>query len=216
MTIIVTSGATREPIDAVRYISNVSTGQTGAALAGAFLCRGHAVLLLRGRGSAEAGEGIQSEEFSSAADLEERLRRRLGDGRIDAVIMAAAVADYRPAEALSGKTDSQAGRLSLVLVRNPKILPRIKSFGPNAPAVVGFKRTVGADETARRAAVLAQWSAGGVDLVVHNDLDEMRASPVHPFWIWSSPGTAPEEVEGPEALALRLDVILAGKRRQAP
>jgi len=214
VNILVTSGATREPIDAVRYISNVSTGATGAALAETFFRRGHSVLLMRGSGSIGAPHGVETEEFSSASDLQERLRRRVADGRFDAVVMAAAVADYRAAATYAGKMDSRAGRVMLALVRNPKILPLIKSFAPNGPAVVGFKLTAGADEAVRRAAVVALWSAGGVDFVVQNDLNEIRAAAEHPFLIWTSPGTAPEKAEGCEALALRLDALIAGRRRQ--
>jgi phosphopantothenoylcysteine decarboxylase/phosphopantothenate--cysteine ligase len=212
MTILVTSGATREPIDAVRYISNVSTGGTGAAIAEDFFRRGHSVLLLRGHGSVEACKGVDSEVFSSASDLQARLRRLLGTGRFEAVIMTAAVADYRPAKAVSGKIHSGPLSLNLKLARNPKILPELKKYSPGSLAVVGFKLTAGADEPARRAAVAAQWNAGGVDLIVHNDLEEIRSAAAHPFWVWTSPGSEPEKTEGSKALAARLDVLLGGRK----
>lgn len=215
MTILVTSGATREPIDAVRYISNGSTGRTGAALAGELSRLGHSVFLLRGSGSVEGAQGIESEAFSSASDLQSKLIRLLATGRFGAVIMAAAVADYRPARELSGKMDSQPASLTLTLERNPKILPELKSYSNRPLTVIGFKLTVGAGERDRRAAVEAQWRAGGVDLVVHNDLEEMGNSRTHPFWVWTSPDCNPGKVEGTEALANRLDTLLAGSLRKA-
>jgi phosphopantothenoylcysteine decarboxylase/phosphopantothenate--cysteine ligase len=214
MTILVTSGATREPIDAVRYISNVSTGETGAALAKELLLRGHSVFLLRGYGSVEACQGVESEIFSSASDLQVRLRRLLSTGRFDAVVMTAAVADYRPEKAASGKIVSGPLSLTLRLARNPKILPELKTYSPVSLAVVGFKLTVGADGAARRAAVVAQWRTGGVDLIVHNDLEEIHSAAAHPFWIWTSPETEPEKAEGFEALADRLDGFFGGMQRR--
>jgi len=215
MKFLITAGATREPIDAVRFLSNIGTGSTGAALAGALAARGHGVVLLRGPGSAAPGAGAESEHFSSAEDLRGRLQRRLTAGDIDAVLMTAAVADYRPAEETPGKIGSEAGTLTLRLVRNPKILPALKSFSPRPLAVAGFKLTVGADARARRAAVAAQFLAGGVDVVVHNDLEEIRQAPAHPFWIYRGAEEPPARVEGPAALALALEeaLIHANARR---
>lgn len=202
MKILVTAGATREPLDAVRFLSNVSTGATGAALADEFVRRRHTVLLLRGEGAALPRHAAETEVFSSADDLRARLERRLGAGEFDVVVMAAAVADYRPAAAAHGKISSDAAGLTLQLVRNEKILPRLKSFAARPLRVIGFKFTVGADAAARGAAVAAQFSAGGVDAVVHNDLAEIRAAPVHPFRLWrSAADSAPARIEGVPALA---------------
>lgn len=213
MKILITAGATREPIDAVRFISNVSTGTTGAALADAFTARDHAVLLLRGAASAIPKSACETEVFSSAADLRERLRRRLAAERFDAVIMAAAVADYRPAEARADKMSSDPERLVLSLTRNEKILPQLKAFaGSHPPIVIGFKLTVGADKAERMRAVLGQFASGKVDVVVHNDLQEIRASAVHPFRIYTGGNAAPVEVQGAVQLAASLATICAKHR----
>lgn len=209
MKILVTAGATREPVDAVRFLSNVSTGTTGATLADLLARRGHEVVLLRGEGSATPREVSVTEIFSSAADLRARLERQLGTGEFAAVIMAAAVADYRPAEVAQGKISSAISGLTLQLVPNEKILPRLKSFAPRPLRVIGFKLTVDADAAARREAVAAQFSAGGVDAVVHNDLTEVRASANHPFWLWRSVSLAPVRHEGMPALAVALADVLS-------
>jgi phosphopantothenoylcysteine decarboxylase/phosphopantothenate--cysteine ligase len=70
--------------------------------------------------------------------------------------------------------------------------------------VVGFKLTVGADAAARRAAVAAQFAAGGVDCVVQNDLREIRGATLHPFRVFTSAEGAPEKIAGAAALAARL------------
>lgn len=216
MNFLITAGATREPIDDVRFISNVGTGITGAAIAEALAASGHAVTLLRGQAAA-SGHGLRHEEtFSSAMDLSARLRRQLATGNFDAVIMTAAVADYRPAAPVTGKISSAAERLTLELVRNPKILPHLKSLAPRPMHVIGFKLTSGDDEPARRDAVAAQFAAGGVDAVVHNDLAEIRATPreLHPFWLYRSPGAEPKKCAGSAALAEYLGRnLLAGDGR---
>jgi phosphopantothenoylcysteine decarboxylase/phosphopantothenate--cysteine ligase len=209
MKLLVTSGATREPIDAVRFLSNASTGVTGAGLADELAGLGFSVALLRGEGAARPGAVGDVETFSSASDLGARLRRRLAGGGFDGVVMAAAVADYRPDAAFSGKLASDAERLNVCLVRNEKLLPRIRSFSPRPLAVVGFKLTVGADARARRAAVAALFSAGGVDAVVHNDLDEITGAAGHPFRLFTDPAAEPVESRGVAQLAASLGKVFA-------
>jgi phosphopantothenate---cysteine ligase (CTP) len=211
MKLLVTAGATREAIDPVRFLSNVSTGKTGALLATALAERGHSVMLLRGSGAVKPSALVSTREFGSAVDLGAQLRVLLGTGDYDAVIMAAAVADYRPAEIAGHKISSHADELTLNLVRNPKLLPQLQRFSPRALIVIGFKLTVGADETARSAAVTAQFSAGGVNAVVHNDLNEMRAAAAHPFRLFSAVNTAPRELSGEVALAKALDELITGR-----
>ncbi len=204
MNILITAGATREPIDAVRYLSNVSTGSTGAALADALHALGHTVTLLRGEGSATPDHACELETFSSAVNLWSLLERRLSANTFDVVIMTAAVSDYRPETAHAGKISSDAAQLSLTLVRTPKILPQLKDFSLRRITVIGFKLTVGADAAARRDAVAAQFAAGGVDHVVQNDLVEIRAAKIHPFRLFRAADDAPEEIAGTTALAERL------------
>ena len=104
MKLLITSGATREPIDDVRFLSNLSTGKTGAALAGFFLEAGHAVSLLHGEGAVTpSSTKLHCEAFSSANDLRSRLQRHLNTGSYDAIIMTAAISDFRPAQPVAGK-----------------------------------------------------------------------------------------------------------------
>jgi phosphopantothenoylcysteine synthetase/decarboxylase len=207
MKILITSGATREPIDEVRFVSNVSSGATGATLANALAARRHDVTLLRGEGAVAPKQVREEEVFSSAADLKRRLQARLATGQFEAVIMAAAVADYRPEMTKSGKISSDADRLMLTLVRNEKILPKIRRFSPRAMTVIGFKLTAGASEADVRAAVASQFASAGVNAVVHNDLTQIRAERVHPFWIYRPGTAAPEKAAGAEALAVALETI---------
>jgi phosphopantothenoylcysteine decarboxylase/phosphopantothenate--cysteine ligase len=211
MKVLVTAGATREPLDAVRFFSNVSTGRTGTALAVALARLGHEVTLLRSEGTEPpADRTLPATTFSSAADLQNRLQRQLAAGRYGAVIMTAAVADYRPESPVPGKLDSAAPELTLRLVRNAKILPQLRGFSPAPLCVIGFKLTAGATTAARQAAVAAQFAAGGVDAVVHNDLAEIRAATAHPFHFFTAASRPPRELSGAAALAGAIDAHLRG------
>lgn len=210
MKILVTSGATREPIDDVRFLSNVSTGATGAALADALAGRGHRVTLLRGTGATGARRVRDSVTFESAADLHGRLRTLLSAGGYDVVIQCAAVADYTPARRLHGKTASDRRSLTLRLVPTAKILPRLKSFAPRPPLVIGFKLTAGADRSAREAAVSRLFASGTVDAVIHNDLDDLGTGAARRFRAYVNGAARPVALAGLPALTAWLDRFVAG------
>lgn len=209
MHLLITAGGTREPIDRVRFLSNVSTGRTGARLADLWTAAGHHVHLLHGAASEKPACAVRCTPFGSAADLEHRLRDALATGGIDVVVMAAAVSDYRPDTTQDGKVDSDRERWSLTLVRNPKILPRIKSMAPAAhpPRVVGFKLTASASPAEVLALVGRQWSAGGVDVTVHNDLDDVRRDGTHRFSIFTNPAAPAASVPSVEDLAALLPTL---------
>lgn len=211
MNLLITAGATREPLDEVRFLSNVSTGRTGATLAELFSSKGHEVTLLRGESSAVAQNIADQEIFGSALDLCGRLKRRLTGDNYDAVIMTAAVADYRPIAVAPGKLSSDTEELSFKLVRNEKILPQLKSFSRRPLRVIGFKLTVGADRSEQAAAVTRQFQAGGVDAIVHNDLAAIRAASKasHPFTFFQSPSAAGVTLTGTLELADTLHAFLA-------
>jgi len=225
--IFITAGGTREPIDRVRAITNTSTGTTGAALAAALTALGHSVELLRSAHSVIPSADFSKDVpptsgtpkiggcalFTTTADLDAVLRERLGTGDIDAVLMAAAVADYRPAKPVSAKIDSDAEVLTLRLVRVPKLLPQLRAMSPRPLRVIGFKLTVGASDADRLAAIAAQFKSSAVDAVVHNDLSEIetattRGTP-HPFRLYTRPNDeTPPLLLGPTALAEAIHTFL--------
>ncbi len=207
MKLLITSGGTREPIDPVRYLSNGSTGKTGAALASALVELGHEVTLLHGIGAILPDENVETEAFFSAEGLSATLQKRLAIGDYDAVIMAAAVADYRPAAVAAGKLSSDDETLTLKLVRNPKILPQLRGFSPRAIKIIGFKLTVEADDEVRDKAVGEQFAQAGVDAVVHNDLAEMQGRPERVFR-WFTTSTENRLVTGVPALAEVIDDLV--------
>lgn len=210
MNILLTAGATREPIDAVRFLSNVSTGRTGALLADALAAHGHTVTLLHGEAAVRPIQVKDTESFSSTADLQAALRRRLGNAAtpFDAVIHCAAVSDYRPAETSAGKMSSYAAELTVRLVPTPKLLPDLKAYAAPRPLkVVGFKLTAGADAPARAAAVAKLFAAGSVDAVIHNDMDDLATGDARPFHAWRAGEPAPETLAGIKGLISWLNLF---------
>jgi len=214
MRILVTSGATREPLDAVRFLSNISTGRTGALLAEALAAQGHAVTLLHGVAAVRPAptSAVATESFASTDHLQAALRRHLATGDYAAVIHAAAVSDYRPAETTPGKMSSYALELTVRLVPTPKLLPALKSYAAPRPVkVIGFKLTAGADAPARAAAVAKLFATGTVDAVIHNDLDDLATGDARPFHAWRSDAPAPETLPGLAALVHWLQAYLAAQ-----
>ncbi|CAM3018442.1 phosphopantothenoylcysteine decarboxylase [Rariglobus hedericola] len=209
MRILITSGATREPIDAVRFLSNVSTGRTGALLADALTAHGHVVTLLHGEAAVRAQHVAASESFSSTTDLQSQLRRLLGTGNFDAVIHAAAVSDYRPSETRDGKMSSYATEITLRLVPTPKLLPELKQCAPHPIKVIGFKLTAGADTEARSIAVSKLFAAGTVDAVIHNDMDDLATGDSRPFSGWRAGTHTPEPLAGIDALTAWLHAFVS-------
>ncbi|OGW92229.1 MAG: hypothetical protein A3D28_01525 [Omnitrophica bacterium RIFCSPHIGHO2_02_FULL_63_14] len=137
--VLISAGPTREPLDPVRYLSNESTGYMGARLAAEALLRGHRVTVVRGPASEPFPRGARIIPVTSANEMERAMRRQARGA--DAVIMAAAVADFRPARASGTKLPRRA-RLTLTLEATPDIVARL----PRRPGrvVAGF-----ALETAR-------------------------------------------------------------------
>ena len=186
LRVLITSGGTAEPIDGVRFLSNFSTGRTGAGLAAHFLRRGHEVVLLRGRDSAPAPPGCQEEVFFTFSDLDAALTRLLGGQSFDAILHAAAVSDFRVGAVIVGgmgrppqaaKLDSRTPPL-LKLEPNPKVVETLRTRSRHsAVQIVAFKLTQGAPPEVARSAIAGLFAAAGADLVVYNDLTERGASP---------------------------------------
>ena len=127
--IVVTAGGTREPIDPVRYIGNRSSGQMGYAIAAAAARVGARVTLISGPVTLDSPPGVAVIPVETAREMESEVHRAIPDA--DALVMAAAVSDYRVAQASDHKIKKEAGSstLDLHLVQNPDILAGIDQPG---------------------------------------------------------------------------------------
>jgi phosphopantothenoylcysteine decarboxylase/phosphopantothenate--cysteine ligase len=138
-TVIVTAGGTREAFDPVRFVGNRSSGKMGFALAAAARDRGAAVTLIHGAAALETPYGIKAIAVESCANMERVVLDSIGHA--DALVMAAAVADYRPEAAAPQKIKKRDDRLSLNLVRTSDILSAVaaqRGAGGRLRAVIGF------------------------------------------------------------------------------
>ena len=173
-SILVTAGPTCEDLDPVRYLGNRSTGRMGYALAAEAAARGARVLLVSGPTALDPPARVELSAVRGAGEMHGRVVRLAFDEAVDAVVMAAAVADYTPAEgARSAKIRKSDGELTLRLRRTPDVLADLGARRGDAdrPVLVGFAAETGDAVEGARAKLVRK----RVDLVVANDVTEPGA-----------------------------------------
>lgn len=164
--ILVTAGPTQEAIDPVRFISNHSTGRMGYAIAQRACERGADVVLVSGKVSIAAPEGVELVPIVSAQDMFEAVAARYES--CDAVIKAAAVADYRPKHTASDKMKKKDGDLSIELERTVDILSWLGAHRVPGQRLCGFSmETRDVMENSR-----AKLDRKNVDMICANCLKE--------------------------------------------
>lgn len=135
--IVVSAGATQEPMDPVRYLTNHSTGKMGYAVARACMLRGADVTLLASTGcTLPPVPFVKMIPFTTVADLFSAVQQHAMD--VDALVMAAAVADYRPAVVASDKVKKKDGEMAIALERTQDILAWVGEHKPENLFVCGF------------------------------------------------------------------------------
>jgi phosphopantothenoylcysteine decarboxylase/phosphopantothenate--cysteine ligase len=165
--VVVSAGPTREPLDPVRFISNPSSGRQGFALAQAALDLGAGVVLVSGPTGLPTPVGAERVDVTTAEEMKDRVLHACREA--DALVMAAAVGDYRPAEAAEHKIKKSKGEQTLRLARTPDVLTAVaaqreKTGHPRV--VVGFAaETQALVEHAR-----AKLEAKNLDLIAANDV----------------------------------------------
>ena len=169
---MVTAGPTYEDIDPVRFVGNRSSGRMGYALAAEALRRGATVTLVSGPTHLTAPHGVTVVAVRSAADMHAAVMSRAAEQ--DAVIMAAAVADYTPANPAAQKVKKGEGEMTMTLQRTKDILGdlgRLPSRAQRLPVLIGF-----AAETQDVVAYAkGKLETKAVDLVVANDVSRAGA-----------------------------------------
>ncbi|MBN2800115.1 MAG: hypothetical protein JXX28_13300 [Deltaproteobacteria bacterium] len=167
---IVVAGATRNQVDAVRFLSAHSTGSTGVALGRALAQGGVAVHLLGSPETLLRGPELQGEPFGSTRDLMARLERRVRANPAAAVVLAAAVGDYELAAQEAGKIPSGAPTLTLTLTPTPKIADRVRGWGAVGPFWTFKAAPPGTPLDRLEAIASAQRQRTGCDWVFANTL----------------------------------------------
>jgi len=170
--IVVSAGGTREPLDPVRFIGNYSSGKMGYAIAEAARDRGAMVTLVSAPVALAAPYGVELVAVKTAVEMRDAVVARCAGA--DVLIMAAAVADYRPAARSVAKLERGAAgaRLALELVANPDLLAEIGAARTTPrPLLVGFALETSATEAMVERA-RAKLERKGLDLVVANRAEE--------------------------------------------
>jgi phosphopantothenoylcysteine decarboxylase/phosphopantothenate--cysteine ligase len=162
--VLVSAGGTREPLDAVRFLGNRSSGRMGVALAEETRKRGGDVTLLAANLSVPAPRGVEILQTPTADSM---LEAALAHGDADLVLMAAAVADYRPAERVDDKRPKDETTWRLELDPTVDVLQSLGARRTNGQVLVGFAAETGEGGLARAREKL---NRKRVDLVVYNDV----------------------------------------------
>ncbi len=187
LRVLVTAGGTREAIDSVRYIGNSSSGRMGFALAQAARARGARVTLVAANVALATPAGVDRRDVVSAADLERACEAAFAD--CDVLLMAAAVADFTPAQAENGKIKKeQRERLEIVLEPTADVLRGLSARRHDGQTLVGFAAEHGADAVEGAAGKLL---AKDLDALVVNDISRTDIgfdSDANEVTILSAPG----------------------------
>ena len=161
MHFLITAGPTREYIDSVRFLSNASTGRMGFECAAAAVRRGHTVTLVTGPTHLESPRKVRCVPVVSARQMHDACRAAFG--HCDAVIMTAAVADYRPRRTQRTKRAKQGGPVTLELTANPDILASL-GRAKQGQVLIGFAL----QDTAGRQRAREKLAKKNLDAIVLN------------------------------------------------
>ena len=161
--VVITAGPTHEPIDPVRFVGNRSSGKMGVAIADEALARGASVVLILGPGTVSPPAGADVVRVETAEEMRSVV---LAHADADAVVMAAAVADFRPKMAADRKLKKEQGIRELLFEPTPDIVREVAAARRPGRVVVGFAAETDDVEAAGRAKLLDK----GVDLLIANEV----------------------------------------------
>ncbi len=207
--VVVTSGATREPIDSVRFISNFSSGRTGAKICEALVARGFDVTQVAGADSVQAAGVARREAFTDHASLDTALRRLARDSACAAVIHTAAVGDFSVADAQPDVKIASGSELSVKLQPTHKIIDRIMGYAGNPDLIlVGFKLTHEPDASSQARAARELLKRSRARYVVQNDVSTLAEGEEHLFFVHENGSSRVRRYVGREKLATALAALL--------
>jgi phosphopantothenoylcysteine decarboxylase/phosphopantothenate--cysteine ligase len=171
MRVLITAGPTREPIDAVRFLSNRSTGRMGVAIISAAVVRGHSVTAILGPAAFSPSPAVRRIDVETAAEMQRAVGYEFANH--DVLIMAAAVSDYRPKRTHGGKLE-RASAITLDLEPTDDIVAGAsRERRPDQRTVAFSLETAGNLDRARE-----KMLRKGVDLMVYNPTDTMGSETV--------------------------------------
>ncbi|MCO7219531.1 bifunctional phosphopantothenoylcysteine decarboxylase/phosphopantothenate--cysteine ligase CoaBC [Klenkia sp. PcliD-1-E] len=204
--VVVSAGGTREPLDPVRFLGNRSSGRQGWALARVAAARGADVTLVAANVEEPAPFGCRVVPVGTAAELGTAMAEHAPDA--DVVVMAAAVADFRPTDVATAKMKKGGSGepSSVALTRNPDVLSGLVAARPAGQLVVGFAAETGDAEDDVLGHARAKLARKGCDLLVVNDVSagQVFGRPDNAVTVLAADGSAAEVPAGPK------DLVAAG------
>ena len=207
--VVVTAGATQEPMDPVRYITNHSTGKMGYAIARACMLRGADVTLLTAPTALRPVPFVKTVPFTTAESLFEAVKAHAMDA--DALIMAAAVADYRPVNVADEKIKKKGGDLTLPLARTQDILAWVGVHKPEKLFVCGFSMET--ENLLENSA--AKLQRKNMDMIVANNLKTPGAGfgvDTNVVTILTREGAEPLPLQSKDDVAMHIAAAIAARR----
>lgn len=219
--ILITAGGTRENIDGVRSLTNMSTGKTGAELADALADQGYQVMLLTSRFAVMPKNKVNVTTYESFQEIDQTLKALAKTKNYDMILHAAAISDYSIARILTpegerlpqtDKMSSRFEKITLELKRNEKILPQLKALFGYKTTVVGFKLTSTESVQEQAKAIFSLFTNDAVDYVVHNDMNDIRKGQ-REFLVTSKEGEQ-QHVTSTGALAIALSQLIQKNKNQ--
>ena len=207
--VVVTAGATQEPMDPVRYITNHSTGKMGYAIARACMLRGADVTLLTAPTALRPVPFVKTVPFTTAESLFEAVKAHAMDA--DALIMAAAVADYRPVNVADEKIKKKDGDLTLPLARTQDILAWVGAHKPEKLFVCGFSMET--ENLLENSA--AKLQRKNMDMIVANNLKTPGAGfgvDTNVVTILTREGAEPLPLQSKDDVAMHIAAAIAAHR----
>lgn len=179
MKVLITAGPTREPIDAVRYIGNRSSGRMGAAIASAAMNAGHTVTLIVGPVSVPLPTVARRIDVETAAQMQAAV---LGEFPAhDLLIMSAAVADYRPKRVYAGKLPRAGRTLTIECEPTEDILTAVGAIKRPDQRTIGFSLEIAANLDRSREKLARK----RLDLIVYNPTETMDSRDVESVLLWA-------------------------------
>ncbi len=203
MRLLITAGPTREPIDAVRFISNRSSGQLGLALVNAALARKHAVTAILGPVACDVPPGARRIDVETTAQMHDAVLREFPAH--DVLIMAVAPADFRPRQAIPDKMP-RGGSLTLELQATQDIVAAASAIRRPSQRTIAF--SLEADGNVDRAREKLQRKR--VDMIVYNPLHTMNSPAIQAVLLYADGRSETlNQLPKPEFAALLIDRIAA-------
>ena len=197
MKILITAGPTYEPIDPVRFIGNRSSGTMGAALANAATAAGHEVTLILGPVSAAMPANVRRIDVMSSSDMHATVLKEFPNH--DLLIMAAAVADFRPKTSTTKKLE-RGGNLTIELESTEDIAAAAGQIKRPHQRTIGFSLVTRGDLARTKEKLVRK----NLDLIVYNPLDTMSGQTIESILLYPDGRTEPLPLQSKSAFAATL------------